>query len=427
MNQSLPSYSSSSFLFLTVSMVTSLILLINVSFKIILFQGLVFSASSLLCPLMAGLYLFALKNCTFAEQRHLLNISLMTLYLFCIGVYVLVNLPAAEYMHDNPVYQIIFEDIPKKFFATTIAFVLSFYLPHLLFCNKTHNVLSSPKQCVILALLGGWAFFALDLYLLFSGPHARSFKPIFIDSWMVSSLILLLIGVGFLIFLLHEKHHHPKEITLRQDAWAFPMYQYLVCFAVGVLLMCLACEYRIVSLTKGSMLAASCIFFPITMVISTLISELWGYKASVKLACVLIVAQFVFDALLMGLVAFPSPPFFNLNPFYNYILPRRLLAASLTVLLTFISNAILLHYLKHSEWKLLRVFRIIIANILASSLLCLVDYSVLFLGIYPYEQVMDLAVNVWLYKLLMTLISLPIILSLCKFMESNNLLNPVRL
>lgn len=38
----------------------------------------------------------------------------MTVYVFCIGVFVLVNLPAAEYMHNNPVYQIIFEDIPKN-------------------------------------------------------------------------------------------------------------------------------------------------------------------------------------------------------------------------------------------------------------------------------------------------------------------------
>ncbi|STY33529.1 Uncharacterised protein [Legionella pneumophila] len=79
----------------------------------------------------------------------------MTLYMFCIGVYVLVNLPAAEYMHDNPAYQVIFEEIPKKFFATTIAFALSFYLPHLLFCTKNDRVLSTPKQCVLLALLGG--------------------------------------------------------------------------------------------------------------------------------------------------------------------------------------------------------------------------------------------------------------------------------
>jgi uncharacterized PurR-regulated membrane protein YhhQ (DUF165 family) len=168
------------------------------------------------------------------------------------------------------------------------------------------------------------------------------------------------------------------------------------------------------------MLAASCIFFPITLIISTIIGELWGYRANLKLTLVLIGAQFFFDALLMGLVALPSPAFFNLNPFYNYIMPRRLPAASLSLFVCFISNAMLLHYLKRLKWKLPNILRILIANICANSLLCLVDYSLLFGGIYPSEQVINLAMNVWQYKLVMTLISLPFILWFCKYLKKNN-------
>jgi hypothetical protein len=419
MNQSMSSQQTPWFLFLSVSMITCLILLINVSFKIITLEGLVFATSSLLCPLIAGLYLFALRNCTFKEQRHLLNISLVTLYIYCIGVYVLVNLPAAEFMHDNPVYQIVFEDIPKKFFATTISFSLSFYLPHLLFCTRTNSVLSSPKQCVILALFGGIGFFSIDFYLLFAAPHAHSFKQIFIDSLMIASLLLLVAGVSYLSFLLNDKHQTSIVPKDDRDDFSSPIYHYLLCFAVAVMLMCLACEYRIVSFSKDSILAASCIFFPIAMIISTVIGELWGYKANLKLAVSLIAAQLVFDTLLMGIVALPSPSFYNLNPFYYYILPRRLPAASLSLCVTFISNAMLLHYLKYLKWELNRPIRALIASIAASSLLCLVDYSLLFGGIYPYEQILNLAINVWQYKLLMSLVSLPIIFWLCKILQKN--------
>lgn len=470
MNQSLSLQPSSRFLCVTVGMITCLILLINISFKIIILQGLVFAVSSLLCPLVAGLYLLTLRKCSFKKQRHVLNISLMTLYTFCIGIYVLVNLPAAEYMLDNPVYQIIFEDIPKKFFATTISFTLSFYLPHILFCSKSNRILSSPKQCMLLALLGGVSFFCMDFFLLFSDPHAHSFKQVFFDSLMIASLLLLIIGVSYLSFLLDffrnstaiencfvnpvlespntevytpalrsgsprvpfttanfersllsNKQNKNKELEAISEDGIFPLYHYLICLAVAVMLMCIACEYRMVAFSKDCMLAASCIFFPITMIISTLIGELWGYHANLKLALVLISAQFIFDAFLMGIVALPSPSFFNLNPFYNYIVPRRLPAASLSLFVTFISNAMLLHYLKHSKWKLPRPLRILIANICASSLLCLVDYSLLFGGIYPYEQIINLVVNVWQYKLLMTLISLPLVLWLCKHLQRNNI------
>lgn len=419
MNQSLTSQHSSGFLALMVSMITCLILLINVSFKVILLQNLVFSSGSLICPLMAGLYLLVLRTCTFKEQRHILNSSLITLYLFCIGVYILVNLPASEYMHDNPVYQIIFDDIPKKFFATTIAFSLSFYVPHLLFCTKTNTFLSSPKHCVILALFGGLGFFCMDFYLLFSAPHANSFQQVFFDSFMITSLLLLLIGIAYLAFVLSGRNNESKPERLGLKGASFPLYQYLVCFALTVLLMCLACEYRIVSLTKDSILAASCIFFPITMIISTLVDELWGYKANIKFALMLIAAQFLFDSMLLAIIALPSPPFFNLNSFYNFILPRRLSAASLSIFVTFLSNAMLLHYLKQLKWNLHRSLRILIANIMASSLLCLVDYSMLFGGIYPYEQIINLVINVWQYKFLMTILSLPIIIWLTRFLEKN--------
>lgn len=418
MNQSLSLKQSPGFIFIAVSMITCLILLINVSFKIILLEGLVFATNSLICPLIAALFLFALRNCTFKEQRHLLNICLMTLYMFCIGVYVLVNLPAAEYMHDNPAYQIIFEEIPKKFFATTIAFALSFYLPHLLFCTKSSRVLSTPKQCVLLALLGGASFFCLDFYLLFSAPHAHSFKQIFIDSFMIASLLLLIIGVVYLTFVLNDKQHKSKTLIVTGDS-VFPIYQYLICFAVTVILICLACEYRIIAVNKDMVLSASCVFFPITIVISTVVGELWGYQANLKLVIALFAAQFIFDVLLMGSVALPSPPFFNLNPFYNYIMPRRLSAASLSLFVTFLGNAMMLHYLKNSKWRINRFLRILVANISANSLLCLVDYSVLYGGIYPYEQIINLAISVWQYKLLATFISLPIILWICKILEKN--------
>ncbi|KTC91613.1 VUT family protein [Fluoribacter dumoffii] len=414
MNQSLPSQRSRCFLFLTLSVITSLILLINVSFKIIAIQGLMFSVIGLICPLVTGLYLLALRNCTIKEQRHLLNISLITLYVFCIGVYVLINLPPAEYMHNNSVYQIIFEDLPKKFFATTIAFALSFYLPHLFAYSKSSKGLPTPKQCMLLALLGGIFFFGLDFFLLFSGTHLQNFKQIYLDSFLIASLILLLIGIFYLTVLLK----YENLIFPARGSEELPLYHYFICVAIVVMLICLACEYRIVTLVnKYMVLSASSLFFPITLVISTILGELWGYRVNLKLCLILIATQFTFDVLLMGIVALPSPPFFNLNPFYNYIMPTRLPAASLTLFIAFISNAMLLHYLKHSKWNLHRPLRILIANFCSNFLLCLIDYCLLFGGIYPYEQIINLIVNVWLYKSIMTLISLPLILWFCAYLE----------
>lgn len=408
MKHSLPSQQSPGFLFLTVSVIICLTLLINVAFKIIILHGMMFSVNSLICPLTAGLYLVALRRCTVKEQRHLLNISLMTLYTFCIGVYISINLPAAEYMHDNPVYQIIFDDIPKKFFAVTIAFALSFYLPHLLVCAKNSTLLASPRQCMLLALLGGLSFFTLNFFLLFLGTHIHNFCQIMIDSMMIASILLLIVGALSLTMSLKDQ---TPSCPLRAYE-PFPLCYYLICFAIVIMLICLACEYRIVAfIGHNRILAVSALFFPIILIISTVVGELWGYRVNLKFGLIISATQFIFDSLLMGIVALPSPEFFNLNPFYSYIMLRRLPADSLTLLATFMSNAMLLHYLK--QQKIQRQYRILIANICANSLLCLVDYSLLYGGIYPYDQIINLVVNVWQYKFIMTLLSLPLILKLC--------------
>lgn len=421
MNQSSYIDGTKYFLVIAVAMMTCLILLINASFKIIELKGLVFTASSLLCPIFTALYLVALRCCTLKEQRHLLNNCLISLYVFCLGVYVLVNLPPAEYMHGNAAYQIVFEDIPKKFFATTIAFVLSYYVPHALIYCKSAESESSAKQAVLLSMFGGIAFFVMNYFFLFSSMSAKYYHQIFLDSLMISMLFLLLISVIHLGYLLKERNSQRGSGIVHKSKDTFPVYPYLVSFAVAILLISLVCEYRLVSFGKDSILAASAIFFPVTLMISTIIGELWGYQANIRLTMVLIFAQFIFDAFLMGISALPSPSFSNLTTFYSYILPRRLPAASLALLVTFISNAMLLHYLQQqNRWSVHRSLRIVIANCCANSLLCLVNYTILFAGIYPYEQIFNLAINVWQYKLLVTFVSFPFILWMCSLLERNH-------
>ncbi|KTD20883.1 Uncharacterized ACR, YhhQ family COG1738 [Legionella lansingensis] len=399
-----------SYLALTVGMLTCLILLINISFKIIVIQGLLFTASSVVCPVVAIIYLFILRECTVIQQRHILNQSLMALYLFSIGIYLLVNLPAAEYMHDNPAYQIVFEDIPKKFFASTLAFALGFYLPHLLCCARKKEVLLSPKKQLLLALFGGFCFFTLDFFLLFSDPHAHSFDQIYTDSLMIVAGILFSAGIIYLSFLLFTRQNHWRAERPSPIYLSYTLYHYLVGLAVIFMLICIACEYRLVSFTNGWTLPACNLLFPFVMMISNLIGELYGYKANLRLTVMLIVAELTFDLLLNGAVALPSPEFFNLNPFYSFIVPRRIPAATSGLFITMVSNAMLLEYLKKIQFGSNRIWRVLIANAVAITLLCLVNYSLLFGGIYPSDQILNLTMSSWAFKLGATLIGLPIVL-----------------
>jgi uncharacterized PurR-regulated membrane protein YhhQ (DUF165 family) len=426
MTSVLTTLQSRNFLPLTVAMMTCLILLINVSFKIVVMQGLLFTASSVLCPIVAGLYLMVLKDCDLKQQRQVLNQSLLALYLFSVGIYLLVNLPAAENMRDTIAYQIIFEDVPRKFFSATLAFAVSFYLPHLYLCSRKSKIFNSPKSRLLLALFGGFSFFAIDFLLLFSDSQVESFMRIYIDSVMVASTLLLITGVGYLSCTLQNKPE--KRIIPRKVASYFlsPFYHYLIGFSVTILMICLACEYRLISFANGWVLSASGILFPLTIMASNLVGELFGYKANLRMMAILLLSELAFDLLLMVAVVLPSPDFFDLNPFYSVIMPRRIPAATLALFLAYGSNALLLEKLKNTVYGSHRALRIFIANILANSLLCLVNYTILFAGIYPYEQIFNFALSSWTYKFIVTLVSLPLMLWICKVMRAQPLALDVR-
>lgn len=412
------------YLALSVVMITCLSLLINVSFKIIFIKDLMFTASSLLCPFIAGLYLLMLREYSLQQQRHFLNQALLTLYLFPLGVFFLVNLPASALMNNNIVYLIVFDDIPKKFFAATIAFGLSFYLPHIFYCSKRNRMLAPQKTHFCLALLGGICFFSVDFIILYTAPLARNFAKIYLGSLLILTLVNGLIGLIYLGY----NYSFPRFKNLfvsKVDRFylRLPHYHYLISLAIIITLICLTCEYRLVDLGHNWALVASGILFPLTVTISSLMEEVYGYQANRRLIFILIMSELIFDGLLMAIIRLPSPEFFDLNPYYLFIMPRRIPAAILAIVVTLMSNSILLSYFKKiSSKEKYRGLRLFTANFIAISLLALVNYSLLFQNIYSEEQILNLVINGWIYKLIIMILILPLTLKLYNFF--NNSLQP---
>ncbi|MFC3908373.1 VUT family protein [Legionella dresdenensis] len=400
---------------LTIMLVSCLIVLINVSFKIIALQNLLFTANSLISPLITGCYLLILSFCNEQEQQQALNQSLLALYLFSIGIYLLVDLPGADSGLDNIVYQIVFEAIPRKFFSATAAFITCFYIPYFLSRYYYKALLSHPKKRMLLALAGGLSFFTIDFLLLFADPQAEQFSHMLVDSVLVTLALHLVVGILYLLSLLMQAPHVEYQPSRNQP----PLFYSLTILAVISLLICLSCEYRLIEFGNGWLMTSSALLFPIVIMISSVVSEIYDIKANCILIAALIIAELVFEFLLMAIILLPSPDFFDLNPFYSLVMPRRVLASTAAIIITLVANTVILRNLKASSYGASRAFRVIIANMVANSLLCLVNYSLLFAGFYPYEQIMGLVLNSWVYKLITSIICLPIVLSLCdRYVES---------
>lgn len=400
-------------MFLMAALITCLSLLITISFKIISIDGFQFTASSILCSVVAGLYLRILRECSPEEQRQVLNQALLALYLFSIGVYILVNLPALENLRANMAYEVFYEDIPRKFFSATLSFALSFYLPFICVRKKIDTIRTDEKQILLLVLSSGLLFFTLNFILLFSDPMPPNFLQLFFNSLAIAIALLLGIGLGFgLFFSLLPKPEVRSQVEKSTLSYHRSLYHYLVAFSVTINLICLACEYRLISLGSTWILVASGILFPLNFMANNLVGELYGYKANLRIIGILLFSELVFNAILTMVMLLPSPDFFDLNLFYYEISPRGIPAASLALICAMGGNAFLLEKFKNTPLGAHRWLRIITANVISNSVLCFVNYSILFVGIYSYEQIIRLALTSWIYKFIITLLSLPLVLRL---------------
>lgn len=403
---------------LTVSMITCLTLIINVSFKLVMLGPYIFTANSIICTLFAGLYLLVIKNCTLDQQRRILNQCLITLYLYSMGIYLLVNLPAAEHMQIHIDYQIVFEEIPRKFFSSTVAFILSFYIPHLYcFTKKTKENKSKSGNTLMRALGGGFLFFSLNFLLLFFDPMVKNFGILYLTSWFVSLLTLFTIALGYFVYLTIDWPKKTKnwKFSRKVDhltSHSGAIYYSLASFSVVILLISLACEYRLVMLMDQWMVSASSILSPLILLVACLVSELYGSKACVRLLAILIISELAFDFTLMATVTMPSPNFLDLNPFFWAVMPRRIPGTTLTLVIAFLTNIIALEKLKTTVYGMSTALRFALANIIANSALCIVNYLILFMGVYPYDQVLHLVITSWVYRFCFVLVCLPFFLLL---------------
>ena len=398
---------------ISISMLLCSLLLINLSFKMIQISGFVFSASALLCPLMIYIYLQALRDCTVREQRHILNMTLLGLYLFSIGLYLLLHLPGAAYMNQNAVYSVVFEDIPRKFFSLTFAFGVSFYLPHL-FLNQNIEIWNrlSLRAALLQSFTGGIFFFLIHFVFLFSEPNIQQFNTIFYHSFLTCLGLMLFVALSCLFQpSFYEESSQDDELMDKA-----PVYQYLVALTVMIMLICVSCNYLLVNIWSGWTFTASSLLFPLALMIGTVITELYGFRAMFKAVVVLALSQLSFDCLLMLAAAIPSPDFFNLNAYYQAVIPGRIPAEILSMAVIFLSNGYLLQRLAAVSWLKKRGLRIFVANF-CTTIIILVSYELLLVKNYDHMQLLQLAVNAWLYKNSLTLITLPSTLWLCQWLQ----------
>lgn len=176
----------------------------------------------------------------------------------------------------------------------------------------------------------------------------------------------------------------------------------------------------------GMVISPGALIFPITFLLSDMITEVYGYKHARRA----IWSAFLFNVIFIGygqiLIHLPSPSFATDNAVFN-----KLIAANMFIILgSFASylfseplNSYILAKLKIKYRGQYIAIRFVLSTIIASALDSIIFATIAFYKIYPMHDIMKIIIDIWITKTAIEIIGLPFSIRLAKFLKKSEKLD----
>jgi queuosine precursor transporter len=170
----------------------------------------------------------------------------------------------------------------------------------------------------------------------------------------------------------------------------------------------------------GITLDAGTLIFPLTFIIADMITEVYGYKHTRRA----IWTGFLFNLIFLGygqlIIHLPSPPYYHDNELFSQLLnfnARIVIASMISYLVAEPINALLL-----AKWKIAAGGKRMPLRFVSSTAISALFDSIIFLniafyGILPSHELWKFVLSLWLAKLLIEIIGLPLSVSLTKWLK----------
>jgi queuosine precursor transporter len=171
----------------------------------------------------------------------------------------------------------------------------------------------------------------------------------------------------------------------------------------------------------GLTISASTLVFPFTYFLGDVIAEVYGYKVSRQLIWAAFAAMFIFDMLSAAIIHLPSPAYWSLQSAYDTVispLPRIFLGDFLGLTIGAFLNVYLI-----TKWKVMahgRFFwlRSLCSAALGEAAFNIIAFMVVFIGVIPFNNIIQAMIFSYLFKVLFALISVVPALLLVRYLKN---------
>lgn len=173
-------------------------------------------------------------------------------------------------------------------------------------------------------------------------------------------------------------------------------------------------------------LSPGTLIFPLTFLVSDMITEVYGYKHARKAIWAALLFNLIFSVFGQVIIHMPSPSFAVDNVYFD-----KLLAMNFFVILgSFISyltaepiNAMIIAKLKIFFNGRYLGIRFVLSTVIAAALDSVIFTIIAFGRLYHFNDLLTLIVNIWLVKALIEIVGLPISIRLAIWLKQNEKLD----
>ena len=176
----------------------------------------------------------------------------------------------------------------------------------------------------------------------------------------------------------------------------------------------------------GMVVSPGALIFPITFLLSDMITEVYGYKHARRAIWSAFLFNVIFIAYGQILIHLPSPDFSIDNAVFNKLIAVNIyiiLGSFTSYLLSEPLNSYILATLKKKYHGRYIAIRFVLSTIIASFLDSVIFASIAFCKIYTVYDIVKIIIDIWIIKTAIEIIGLPFSIRLAKFLKKTERLD----
>lgn len=189
----------------------------------------------------------------------------------------------------------------------------------------------------------------------------------------------------------------------------YKLYGLFVGLTVTIMITCDTLVYRVFDVF-GYNITASGIIFSLCFLISTIMTEVYGYRLSVINIWIVVFCQSVF-VMLVYLSSIIQPDFNGISTGYNFLFRdfwRVMIGSWISVPVSYFINGFIISKLKIVFYGKFFLIRYTIGSMTTQAALLLTAYPISLSGKYSLQELTSIILTTWSYKVCISLLLLPI-------------------